>query len=178
MQAKKCFKCGLEKEINAFYKHNKMADGHLGKCIACTKKDVRIRERELFKNEVWHEGEKERSRNKYHRLNYKEKHKPTRDYKRKMMKAYFDRYPEKRITHAKTNHIKSVNGNCHHWSYNVEHAKDIFDINKKFHSMIHRYMVYDQERKMYRKASTGELIDTREKAEKYYQELLSTKDII
>jgi len=38
---KKCFKCNEMKPLNQFYKHNKMADGHLGKCIDCTKKDVR-----------------------------------------------------------------------------------------------------------------------------------------
>lgn len=37
---KKCFKCRRTKLIDDFYKHPKMADGHLGKCKACTKKDV------------------------------------------------------------------------------------------------------------------------------------------
>jgi hypothetical protein len=32
---KKCFCCGQTKLISDFYKHNKMADGHLGKCKAC-----------------------------------------------------------------------------------------------------------------------------------------------
>ena len=37
---KVCFKCGLRKPLDKFYKHKKMTDGHLSKCIICTKKDV------------------------------------------------------------------------------------------------------------------------------------------
>lgn len=37
---KKCFKCRVKKPLRLFYKHPGMADGHLGKCKACTKKDV------------------------------------------------------------------------------------------------------------------------------------------
>jgi hypothetical protein len=38
---KKCFKCGEVKSLAEFYNHPKMADGRMGKCIECTKKDVR-----------------------------------------------------------------------------------------------------------------------------------------
>lgn len=55
---KQCFKCHQSKPFSEFYKHKKMADGHLGKCKECTKRDVA--ERYEAKREQIAEYEKRR----------------------------------------------------------------------------------------------------------------------
>lgn len=174
--SKICFKCGVEKPLSDYYKHKKMGDGHLGKCKECTKSDTKKRHDELLKDTAWVEKEHKRHREKYHRLGYKEKHKPAAESKKQTMLRYYEKYPEKRFARSKISYLENVLGHNHHWSYNEIHYKDVINLTEKDHNKAHRFIVYDQERKMYRRIDTNELLDTRERHEAWIRYCIEHKE--
>lgn len=74
---KTCFKCKQTKPVSEFYRHPQMGDGHLGKCKACARKDVSVREHKLRGDAVWVAKERERCRQKQNRYRQLGLAKPT-----------------------------------------------------------------------------------------------------
>jgi hypothetical protein len=164
MFTKICFKCGIDKPLTEYYAHKQMGDGHLNKCKDCTKKDTQNRIDVLKNDESWVKSEQKRGREKYHRL-YSGNIKIDPIVKKKLMTKYYDKYPEKKATRSKISNLKPlIKGNhLHHWSYNLEHAKDVIELTPKLHSKLHRFIIYDQEQMMYRRYDTNVLLNTKEK---------------
>lgn len=164
---KTCFKCNQEKPLTEFYKHPKMSDGRLGKCKECAKRDVHKRFNQMKSNPEWRKKEKARQREKYHRLGYKEKHRPTAARRKVSTDEYRRKYPEKYRAMNRAEKIPApLNCHRHHWSYREEHHRDVIFVSMPEHYKAHRFLEYDQRNKMFR-AESGDLLDTREKHEEY-----------
>ena len=150
--SKECFKCHRVLPLSEFYKHKQMGDGHLGKCKDCTRKDTNDRRLRLEKDDPeWVEKERERQRLK--------------EYNR------YGKYPEKfaavrAVKDARTDR----NTHQHHWSYLKVHWTSVFVLSKEDHHLSHRFMVYDDERRQFRRLD-GELLDTRERHEEYLKSI-------
>lgn len=169
---KKCINCGIEKELDNFYKHSKMTDGHLNKCITCCKEQASGRTEKLRESPEYVEKERERGRKKYKRL-YVGTAKSHPDNN----KRWLDRFPEKRCANNVAQKIPMPTGkqSRHHWSYKEEHWKDVIFLTTKEHSKAHRFIVYDQEQSQYRRYDTSELLDTKEKHEEFILSMINTK---
>lgn len=139
-----------------------MADGHLNKCKDCTKSDVSQRYSEMSLIPEYIEYERKRGRDKYHRL-----YEGTGKAKPRNNEKYWEKYPEKKQASSFAGKLTApfTGLERHHWSYNEEHYIDVVWLSKKDHMKGHRFIKYDQERKMYRRFDTGELLDTKIKHE-------------
>jgi hypothetical protein len=65
---KVCIRCYEKKPLAEYYRHPRMADGHLNKCKGCCKVYARHSHRANSGDTGWVEKERARGRDKYHRL--------------------------------------------------------------------------------------------------------------
>lgn len=165
-KVKRCFKCGCEKPLSEFYKHPRTADGHLNKCKDCTKNDVNSNYEKKSKNEEWIKKERVRSREKYHRLNYKD-----RPYKKNYLESLSPDTNAKRALRSRG--IDLGNKEAHHWNYN--YPKSIIPLSTKAHRRIHSHIIVNRKDK-FCYTLDGVCLDTEEKTLKYYKEILDKYD--
>lgn len=161
-----CKKCCEPKTVDDFYESN------LGTCKECVKAKAKLQRELLISTPEGLEKEKARHRDKYHRLGYKDIHKPAPERKKEIIKKYKDKYPEKQRAKSLSQDLKKkVKGNeLHHWSYNEIDAKDCFELSVADHNTLHRFLIYDQDT-FYYKTLEGIILDTKEKHKEYIESL-------
>lgn len=160
---KECFKCNTIKPLSEYYKHKRMGDGHLGKCKECTVNDSKLRTDINISTPEGLEKERERHRNKYHRLGYKE-----------LQKEWDKNKPWKNSTTYKGLRSNKYNNlprefELHHWNYNDEYLEDVFILNIKDHKKLHNYLSIDVDRRIF--YIENEYLDTKEKHKEFIEKL-------
>lgn len=174
METKICKKCGETREFSHFY----VSDNS---CKICRRVLTKINTIRRKLEPDWAEKEKTRHREKYHRLAYKDVHKPSKEDKRVTMTGYINKYPEKRKAKNISQRVFVEKGlERHHWSYNEKDYKDILPMTTKEHNKLHRFLTYDEALFFYRCSvntksfNKGDLLDTKEKHWEFY---IQIKDI-
>lgn len=181
MDAKKCRNCNEIQPLESFYKNPRLKDGFSNVCKKCSIQKSLNRYHSAPDKSIFKPKDIERHR-RMARLSGRKKiraigYKMNTKNKYQIKVKYRSKYPEKHIAQvlaARKINLEFEGAHRHHWSYNEEHRLDVLHLNKDHHSKAHRFLVYDQERKMFRTLD-GELLDTKKRHEVYIKEMIETK---
>ena len=155
-----CFKCGVEKPLFQYYKHPRMADGHLNKCKECTKRDVKEHREDNIEKIRNYDRNRWNSEDRTKRSCERRKRLRSEDdtYRKKLAergRMWVIKNPMKRSAqHAANNALRDGKierkyscEHCgvgdkplqkHHWSYLEEHWLDVVWLCTRCHGVEHR----------------------------------------
>lgn len=157
---KNCIICLELKDINEFYVHKAMADGTLNKCKSCCKQQAIERARILSEDKEWVEKERERSRDKYHRLGYINSQRKSNE---KFSWKKLSVYKSLRKWYCTKYGFLDSNIELHHWSYKDEYLRDVILLTRSAHKRVHARLELIIEDRIYKVKETGVLLDSRKK---------------
>jgi hypothetical protein len=138
-----------------------MSLGVVNKCKECNKKDVRLNYKIKSQDIGFIEKERERSKEKYYRLGYKEK-----------QKVWDSNKPWKQSSIYKglNKALKLPKGiNAHHWNYNDDYLRDVIIVERFEHRRAHEFLLLDVDKRIY-KTLKGVYLDTKEKHISYLKD--------
>lgn len=175
MRQKHCKNCNKTKDITEFYLSKE--GWPAPKCKECHKEFQRYRRNILKQDPEWVEKSREKARKRTRERANSSVSTYSFEKNKKNGSLYIQRYPEKYEAKKAVQRLKAkIKGHeVHHWSYNQPHYKDTIELSKKDHKKAHRFIIYDQERMMYRRCDNNELLDTKELHEKYIFDCIINK---
>jgi len=163
---KKCVKCGEIKEFDKFYSHPLSKDGYAPVCINCSREYALNRYNRLKNDPDFRKTMRERKRIRTEKNGYEKYY--SNEKRKEVNREQYKKFPEKRKAYMATHNLLRKEG-CD------LHYKDYIELSKKDHKKAHRFIIYDQERMMYRSLS-GELLDNKDRHLVYIEEMIKTKD--
>lgn len=161
---KECITCKRLLEMESFYIHEKMADGHLNKCKDCIKESTRKRHRMNMNNPEYIQKQRKRGRDKYRRLNYISR--GSRSNNLPPRYRNLNRF-------LKLRGLDMEEKEFHHWNYNLLDEGVI--LSRRNHSLIHNYLEFVQELNIF--SYKGNILDTEDKHIKAIKDIMKINKV-